>query len=327
MSRTEAVDALYQDMAARHRSRFRSIQVGFRSLVIFDAFLMRYRRSSRSSRSRRPTTSAVPTSSSSSPRTSSSLFPTASTRATPRRSSRRTGPPLSSKRFHGRGAACGSLTLGLWTSRAQGCSYNIMVVAPKMNESPTTEVKDERDLNGIQVLLFIASGKIESCQSLDLPKRASTVFAPIVSTGVHQGYAAGALVSRVSVNFGGLFSMKERTPSVLSLRRVSRLPLQRRDDALLAAEKFVKNFRIEQVLLLSAPFVPPHQIPHQSCADGAGVLRDLVCNFQCSSFHVFAPFAHFAKQWSPDFVISFVSGSRCCNMHCPSKANEPREKI
>jgi len=27
MSRTEAVDALYQDMAARHRSRFRSIHV------------------------------------------------------------------------------------------------------------------------------------------------------------------------------------------------------------------------------------------------------------------------------------------------------------
>lgn len=27
MSRTEAVDALYQDMAARHRARFRSIHV------------------------------------------------------------------------------------------------------------------------------------------------------------------------------------------------------------------------------------------------------------------------------------------------------------
>ena len=28
MSRTDAVEALYQDMAARHRSRFRSIHVG-----------------------------------------------------------------------------------------------------------------------------------------------------------------------------------------------------------------------------------------------------------------------------------------------------------
>jgi large subunit ribosomal protein L18Ae len=30
MTRTEAVDALYQDMAARHRARFRSIHVSFR---------------------------------------------------------------------------------------------------------------------------------------------------------------------------------------------------------------------------------------------------------------------------------------------------------
>lgn len=30
MSRTEAVEALYQDMAARHRARFRSIHVGIR---------------------------------------------------------------------------------------------------------------------------------------------------------------------------------------------------------------------------------------------------------------------------------------------------------
>ena len=29
MSRTDAVEALYQDMAARHRARFRSIHVGF----------------------------------------------------------------------------------------------------------------------------------------------------------------------------------------------------------------------------------------------------------------------------------------------------------
>lgn len=34
MSRTEAVEALYQDMAARHRARFRSIHVRF--LILFD---------------------------------------------------------------------------------------------------------------------------------------------------------------------------------------------------------------------------------------------------------------------------------------------------
>ena len=35
MSRTEAVDALYQDMAARHRARFRSIHVRWEKLTPF----------------------------------------------------------------------------------------------------------------------------------------------------------------------------------------------------------------------------------------------------------------------------------------------------
>ena len=34
MSRTDAVDALYQDMAARHRSRFRSIHVRLSLLLV-----------------------------------------------------------------------------------------------------------------------------------------------------------------------------------------------------------------------------------------------------------------------------------------------------
>jgi len=34
MSRTDAVEALYQDMAARHRSRFRSIHVRHLSKIL-----------------------------------------------------------------------------------------------------------------------------------------------------------------------------------------------------------------------------------------------------------------------------------------------------
>jgi len=37
MSRTDAVESMYQDMAARHRSRFRSIHVRFsKHLLIWD---------------------------------------------------------------------------------------------------------------------------------------------------------------------------------------------------------------------------------------------------------------------------------------------------
>jgi ribosomal protein L20A (L18A) len=73
MSRTDAVEAMYQDMAARHRSRFRSIhvcpsQAGIRQPT---------HKLNRSSRSRRPTTSSAHTSSNSLPRTSNSLFLTA----------------------------------------------------------------------------------------------------------------------------------------------------------------------------------------------------------------------------------------------------------
>ena len=92
MSRCEAVDALYQDMAARHRARFRSIHVRpgiILALCCRPSLLTLPCRSSRSSRSRRPRTSAAPTSSSFWPRTSSSPCLT----ATPR-SPRRSSPPF-----------------------------------------------------------------------------------------------------------------------------------------------------------------------------------------------------------------------------------------
>lgn len=101
MSRCEAVDALYQDMAARHRARFRSIHVRLdprQAPCRRPPLLTSTRRSSRSLRSRRPRTSAAPTSSSSSPRTSSSPFPTVSPRPPARRSSLPTALPPSSKR-------------------------------------------------------------------------------------------------------------------------------------------------------------------------------------------------------------------------------------
>lgn len=78
MSRTDAVEALYQDMAARHRARFGSIHV--RQLIcasLRTAFLTIVCRSSRSWRLPTSTASAAPTSSSSSRRTSSSLCLTA----------------------------------------------------------------------------------------------------------------------------------------------------------------------------------------------------------------------------------------------------------
>jgi hypothetical protein len=75
MSRADAVDTLYQDMAARHRARFGSIAVC--CLLNYADLYLTMHRSSRSLRSRRPTASVAPTSSSSSPRTSSSLCLTA----------------------------------------------------------------------------------------------------------------------------------------------------------------------------------------------------------------------------------------------------------
>ncbi|KAH9880593.1 hypothetical protein IAQ61_000887 [Plenodomus lingam] len=99
MSRVAAVDALYQDMAARHRSRFRS---------------------SRLLRLRRPTMSADHTSSSSSSRTSSSPSPTASTRRPARRSSPPPGHPLSSKRVSHYGVRSGWAGT-IWVSLGYAC--------------------------------------------------------------------------------------------------------------------------------------------------------------------------------------------------------------
>jgi ribosomal protein L20A (L18A) len=118
MSRVAAVDALYQDMAARHRSRFRSVQVSTPQSRI-PSILLTLPRSSRSLSSRRPTTSADRTSSSSSSRTSSSRCPTASTRRPERRSSPPPAHPLSSKRVSHYGVRSG--WIGIWVSLGYAC--------------------------------------------------------------------------------------------------------------------------------------------------------------------------------------------------------------
>jgi len=92
MSRTEAVDALYQDMAARHRSRFRSIHVCHsirRRLPC--SILTQLSRSSKLSSSRRPTMSSAHTSSNSSLQSSRSLSLTVSPKLPPKLSLQLTG--------------------------------------------------------------------------------------------------------------------------------------------------------------------------------------------------------------------------------------------
>ena len=106
LSRADAVKALYQDMAARHRARFRSIHVCvcLRDISTRSApsdrpgqYTDGSHRSPVLSRSRSPKTSAAPTSSSSLPRASSSPSLTVSPRRA-RRSSLRV--PAPSKRLH-----------------------------------------------------------------------------------------------------------------------------------------------------------------------------------------------------------------------------------
>lgn len=97
MSRCDAVQAMYQDMAARHRSRFRSIHVSNFWVPDTRNDANDKCRFSRSLRLRRLTTSVAHTSSSSSPRTSSSLFLTVSPRARPRRSLPPRGHRLSTR--------------------------------------------------------------------------------------------------------------------------------------------------------------------------------------------------------------------------------------
>jgi hypothetical protein len=100
MSRTEAVDALYQDMAARHRARFRSIQVRLMSILEAIALaLTDFSRFSRLLRLRRLTISAVHTSSNSLPRTCHSHFLTVLHALPPRRSLLPSAHPLSIKVF------------------------------------------------------------------------------------------------------------------------------------------------------------------------------------------------------------------------------------
>ena len=107
MSRTEAVDALYQDMAARHRARFRSIHVCFplgqECPLPIGQLLINIYRFSRLSRLRSLPTSSVLTCNNFSRRTSSSPSLTVSPRPPPRRSSLPTGLPPSHR---GTGCQC-----------------------------------------------------------------------------------------------------------------------------------------------------------------------------------------------------------------------------
>ena len=82
MSRTDAVEAMYQDMAARHRSRFRSIHVrpSSTSTKYQISILTLLCRFSKLLSLRRATTSSDHTSSNSLPRDSNSLFLTVSPR-------------------------------------------------------------------------------------------------------------------------------------------------------------------------------------------------------------------------------------------------------
>lgn len=185
MSRTDAVEALYQDMAARHRARFRSIHVRIPVRAGDNcAALTTFCRSSRSSRLRRPSLSAAPTSSRFSPRTSSSLCLTASTRPPRRRSSPRTGRRLSSKRFPGCGGVHGGHTSGflvLWAL----CSYDTMAVAQKMDEKPNeSQSKPIPEFSGSMPLRKFYDRFTNHSFGLVAP---STFGLPAVSTGSHQG--------------------------------------------------------------------------------------------------------------------------------------------
>jgi hypothetical protein len=102
MSRTDAVEALYQDMAARHRSRFRSIHVRIAQYLIRLLTYEAANRSSRSSNSRRLKTSSALTSSNSSPKTSNFLFLTAFPRHPAPRSLLESDHRLSTDRSGGR---------------------------------------------------------------------------------------------------------------------------------------------------------------------------------------------------------------------------------
>lgn len=119
LSRVAAVDALYQDMAARHRSRFRSVQVCTSHLSDLRLCSLSAR-SSRSLRLRRPMPSAAHTSSSSLSRTSSSLCLTASTRRPARRSSPPPDHQLSSKRVSLSGVWSGWAGI-IWVSLGYAC--------------------------------------------------------------------------------------------------------------------------------------------------------------------------------------------------------------
>lgn len=106
MSRTDAVESLYQDMAARHRARFSSIHV---CQHLANRILKSTRNANKSTRSSKlsrfttKTSFAALTSNNSSPRTSNSLFLTVSPSPRARKSSPPADHPHSHKWFAWRG--------------------------------------------------------------------------------------------------------------------------------------------------------------------------------------------------------------------------------
>jgi len=138
-SRVAAVEAMYADMAARHRARFRSIHVWIhpsRSANAKGRNADTLYRSSRLLSSRRPRTSSALISSSLSPRTSPSLSLTVSPRSAPRRSSARSALPLSLKWSHDCG--WGWQVLHQVFTRKNGISCICSLREHEMNKLPST---------------------------------------------------------------------------------------------------------------------------------------------------------------------------------------------
>jgi len=81
---------------------------------------------------------------------------------------------------------------------------------------------------------------------------------PLVSTGAHQGNTPGALSFNVPVNFTGLFSKNEATPSLLSL-----------DDMLLAPLPQPSNPAKTRTKTHDFPLIPANTLLSNKCVSSA----------------------------------------------------------
>jgi len=99
---------------------------------------------------------------------------------------------------------------------------------------------------------------------------ATGLVTPLVSTGAHQGNTPGALSFNVPVNFTGLFSKNEATPSLLSLYDMLLAPLpqpyksrQNKDENSRLPPNPRQHPTIQQMRLLRTLLPPPNHFPHQ----------------------------------------------------------------